>query len=352
MNGIKEYVGVWKDIVNAKIPLLLIGQVGIGKTEIWKDIGREEGREVIITHLARSSNTDFIIPIVEEGTIKYSTHELFNKLEKGNCIWLLDEYDRADGLTRNAILSCLNERIFNDKRISEDTWIVLLANQENSKDTNFLNEAEITRCAKFNLNDIFELNNLDNKSQYFINFIEVATRNKVEREIISFLFAYPNYLFKKEDESGQFATPRNWTNLSKVYKKIALIGDKEKENNIISSFVGTKAAEKFLIYTKIYGKLPSAEEILKWRDGDVEKLSSDERIATLDILYQYGVENNNEQERIMKFINDKLGKEYINIYILNYATAQGKEKTSKVFLKLINENKDIKRIILELFESL
>ncbi len=331
MNGINKYIEVWKEIVKEKVPLLLVGQVGIGKTEIWKEIAEKEGKDIIITHLARSSNTDFLIPIIKGDSITYATNEMFSKLEKGNCIWLLDEYDRADGMTRNAILSALNERIFDGKKLSDDTWIVLLANQENSKDTNILNEAEITRCAVFNLNQVFELNNLGRDSDYFQYITAIANNKNIDRSIVSFLYAYPEYLFKKDAETGeQFTTPRGWFNLSRLLPTIEKLGNKLQEQTIISGVIGTESSEKFLVYHNLHQNMPTVEEILKMNKSKIEDMTSEKKIITLDLFYTHVKDEPKDLESVLSFTDKNFGREWF--YIL---------------IRMMIEDKKIKKALIE-----
>ncbi len=337
-NRIEQMINVWKEQMKQGQTLFIKGGVGIGKTEMVKKCSQDLNRELIMFHLARNSNTDFIIPNLDNGVMKFAVNEKLLKLKEGNKILFIDEYDRADGMTRNAILSLLNERVFEDIKLPDSVAIVLAGNQETSRDTNTMNQAEWSRCSVYELN----AKNLVKEDDYLKYWIKIAINKlQIDSRIVSFILENPEKLYQETEDNVQFATPRSWANLSKCMPIIDKLGksDTVLKSQIISSYIGQGIGENFLTYLEIYSKLPSAKDILAGKlelskDGEIEK-----KIAVSDILLNYlknmGSDNSNKEalsklEEVIKFISDKMGEELLYNFIM-----MGKEykQVAELFLK-------------------
>ncbi len=68
-----ELLDLWTNNVLAGQTFMIVGPTGIGKTQwvydIGKNVEKKTGTKTIIKvfHPARSSNTDYVIPIVSDG---------------------------------------------------------------------------------------------------------------------------------------------------------------------------------------------------------------------------------------------------------------------------------------------
>lgn len=340
-NDFKEMVETWEEQIKDNVPLLIIGQTGIGKTEIIREITKKLGRQLVVIHLARNSATDFLIPQIDEktNTVKFAVNENLKKLEKGNMVLLLDEFDRSQGDVRNAILSLINERVFDNLELPDDVAIVLLANQEFSQDTNQLNEAEFTRCSVWKI----DISNMTETSSYFQYWTDIA-KNKfnVNSKILSFLTGFPDYLFKLDETGiGQFATPRNWINLSKSFRIFERLQTAGAKRNFLQSFLGTLASSKFLAFLDIYSKLPKAEELINhYKDYNIKTI--EQKIAVIDILSSYARNKGNEN-KVVEVIHNNLGDEFLFNFII-----LADDKVKKNLLKLASTDKALYNTLLEL----
>ncbi|MHB1764953.1 MAG: AAA family ATPase [Gammaproteobacteria bacterium] len=303
---------VWKEEMRQKIPIFIMGQVGVGKTEMIAECAKDLGRELIITHLARSSNTDFMIPTIENGIMKFAVNEKLMELVKGKKVWFLDEYDRADGATRNAILSLINERVFEGVKLPDDVAIVLAGNQETSRDTNVINQAEWSRCSVFRI----DISNLNNNSDYLKYWINIAINKlNVDSRITSFISVYPDLLYRESEDNEQLATPRGWVNLSKALNVVDRINKKSVRYETITSFIGKMAGEKFLTYIEVYSKMPSAKEIMtNYEKCDINSL--EKKLACSDILLNHIKVNTKDVSKVIELIHVNMKDELLYNFIL------------------------------------
>ena len=307
-----ELLDLWTEHVLMNQTFMIIGPPGIGKTQWVYDIAKKVSEKtntktiVKVFHPARSSNTDF------------------------------DEWDRADGMTRNALLSLINERIFEDIVLPPTTSIILAGNQNFSRDTNELNQAEKSRMPVYVIN----MENITKNSKRLMYWLDVA-RNKlhIDNRIISFIATNPNYLYMPESGSSVFPTPRSWEILSKTLPATEKMSEEGKLFHY-ASCVGLEAASKFKMYIDYILKMPSAEDILN------KKIIFDEvskQYASLYVLSGY-VKDEKSFTKVVKFIKENYGDELLTIFILmNFKN----KEMSKIYSKIIqgSKNADIIKIL-------
>jgi len=355
--NISELIDVWVNHVLNGQTFMVVGGTGIGKTqwvyEIADKVGKKTNTKTIVKifHPARTSNTDYVIPIIENNEIKKAITKEFRELvndkdENGNPIRIIaffDEYDRADGLTRNALISLINERIFEDLILPPTTSIILAGNQEFSRDTYELNQAEKARMPIY----YFDIKGMTRDSSYLKYWLEIA-RNKlnINDKIISFLVANPEYLFKEEVDSSTFPTPRTWELLSKALPYLENVSDDTKLF-IYKSYLGPECAGKFKMFEDYILSMPKAEEILT---GKYNFESLDKQYASLQVLSTY-IKDEKTLTEVLKFIKEKYGDELLYIFMrMTYSS----DKIKRIYLKLINNNKnsDIIKMLAKLSNGL
>lgn len=338
-----ELLGLWTNNVLAGQTFMVVGPTGIGKTQwvydIAKNIESETGDKTIVKvfHPARSSNTDYVIPIIDNGQIIKAITKEFKDLtktqdEKGNKIRIIaffDEWDRADGVTRNALLSLINERMFEDMILPQTTSIVLAGNQNFSRDTNELNQAEKSRMPVYTI----DMQGMTKNSQRLKYWLDIA-RNKLnlDHRVISFIATNPNYLYMPETGSSVFPTPRSWELLSKSLIFTEKMSDETKLYQY-ASCVGLEAASKFKMYVDYILKMPTAEKIL---DKEVQFEEINKQYASLHVLSGY-VKDEKSLIRVVKFIKNNYGDELLYLFgLMNF----GNKDFKGFYKKMIQNNKE------------
>jgi len=326
---------------------ILAHNSGIGKTQVIQQIAREEKKEIFFIHLARRSSSDFLIPRLTEDGIEYLTSKQFKDIAtKGNVILFFDEYDRADGQTRNAVLSLINERKFEQIVLPETVWIVLAGNAEHGTYTTSLDSAEITRVWLLSI----DVSELSKDHWYFKDWCKWAVDNKMDGKILNFLLDNPQSLCQRQEEgvNEQFACPRTWELLSKAMEKINIDKiDRVLLFDFLKGFLGNKVSEKFALYLTTYAEVPEVEEVLskkkRLEDNTTHKL------VFVEKSFRYISKKNSDVSKVIGLMKNELGLEYL--YLLLQRIVLDKALKATVFKQLMKD-KELTKVVVEVSEWL
>lgn len=109
----------------------LVGSTGIGKTDMAQQIGKEFGRKVYVLNSAIQSSEDLIgIPFIdkEKGTTHWTKPYWFPT--DGNYLILIDEINRADKSTLNALLPFILNGSLHEHTLPEGVWLMTASNPD------------------------------------------------------------------------------------------------------------------------------------------------------------------------------------------------------------------------------
>jgi len=135
--------------VQAGVPVVLVGEYGIGKTSISLKFAEFVEREVLHFKLVGARTEDLIgyPSIVETNGQKFTKniqHEWVSLLQEKPCIVIFDDVSRVDEYVQNAIAQFLDKEL-GQYKISNNTWFLLSMNKY-GQGTYMLNENLISRC--------------------------------------------------------------------------------------------------------------------------------------------------------------------------------------------------------------
>jgi len=244
---IKEFV---KNIneKQLKIPVLLIGQTGIGKSWSMKELAKELGIAYVDLRLATQEVTDLIgYPRVvkregEEPVTVWTAPEWLYYLKKAiRGILNLEEVNRAPEDVRQGVFQLLTEWKLHTHELPPSVTIVSAINPDNEG---------------------YHVNKLDKAfKRRFVQIVvdppEVeewgiwAKKNNVKNEVIQFLFSFPRLLRTEEDiKVDAIPTPDGWRIVSELLQHNVIPQPKREGDNpmleIISGIVGNEAASAFI----------------------------------------------------------------------------------------------------------
>ncbi|MGC9090044.1 MAG: AAA family ATPase [Caldisericia bacterium] len=360
--NVPEMLELWKNDVLTNQTFMIVGPTGIGKTQwvykIADIISKEEETpvKVKVVHLARMSNTDFVVPVIdkETGNLRKAVTKDFVdlvKTEKINgkpvrTILFFDEFDRATPDVRNAILSLLNERVFEDLELPDSVSIILAGNQFYSKDTYSLNNAEKTRMSIYYI----DLSNLTTESGYFKYWMSIAKSElHISDEIIAYLYQNPQDLAPNNTmEDGIIASPRSWELLSKSMDNIRNMSFSTRMAKY-KSLLGDNIATKFATFIDYIIHLPSVEDILS---GKAKLKNIGEKFASLIPLKTYSLKGVNEMEKVVRFIADNYGDELLVVFTIMNKNSQEFMKIYQEFLEKASNDSELYKKIIPLIKVL
>ena len=240
--------------VKIKRPVFMWGPPGIGKSDIVKQIGEEQNREVIDVRLSLWEPTDIKgIPYFnpEEHTMTWAPPAELPTDPESTAILFLDELNSAAPATQAAAYQLILNRRVGTYRLPVGVSIVAAGNREADKGVTYRMPAPLAnRFLHIELRHDFE------------DWLNWATSNKIHEQVVGYLgFAKQDlYDFDPKSSSRAFATPRSWSFVSD------LLGDDDLDEgtltDLVSGAIGEGLAVKFMAHRKVAKQMPNPTDIL------------------------------------------------------------------------------------------
>ena len=259
--------------------VFLWGPPGIGKSDIVKQLGDEQNREVIDIRLSLWEPTDI------KGIPYYNTHQ--NTMvwappselpsdPNSTAILFLDELNSASPSTQAAAFQLVLNRRVGTYRLPDGVSIVAAGNRESDKGVTYRMPAPLAnRFLHLELRTDFDA------------WLQWATVNKLHEQVVGYCgFAKQDlYAFDPKSTSKAFATPRSWSFVSEL-----LEDDDTSEGtltDLIAGAIGEGLAVKFMAHRKVASQMPKPLDIL---EGNVTKFNIKEISAmyslTISLCYE------------------------------------------------------------------
>jgi hypothetical protein len=255
-------------------PIFLWGAPGIGKSDLVKQIGDEQGREVIDVRLSLWEPTDIKgIPYYNsvENTMTWAPPAELPTDPESTAILFLDELNSAAPATQAAAFQLVLNRRVGTYKLPKGVAIVAAGNRETDKGVTYRMPSPLAnRFVHLELRTDFE------------DWHQWAVNNRIHEQVVGYIgFAKGDlYDFDPKSSSKSFATPRSWSFVSD------LLGDDDLPENtltdLVSGAIGEGLAIKFMAHRKVAKQMPKPEDILS---GKVEKVS----IKEISAMYSLAI---------------------------------------------------------------
>jgi MoxR-like ATPase len=256
-----ERKAIMKVMEAGEVPMM-VGNQGVGKTQMIRDIGKDTGREVITLITSQMEPGDLIgLPWAQDGKTVWLQPNWWPEGE--DYIIFLDEIARARASTRNAIMQLLIDKKLHEHVLPEGVWLVaaMNPNDERFEQEEIFDDAFIDRFVWFSVR-----NDVDEWKKW--------ARNRVDNNILGFLDNEAQYFGDSEDvELPEIKpSPRSWEKLSNI---LSTLSDEEKiqiGTKIARGLVGNEAALSLQAYLVELNKRIKPEEIWKNTEDVVKKV--------------------------------------------------------------------------------
>jgi hypothetical protein len=238
-------------------PIFIWGAPGIGKSDIVKQIGDEQKRDVIDIRLSLWDPTDIKgIPFynVKLNTMCWAPPAELPSDPNSTAILFLDELNSAAPATQAAAYQLVLNRRVGTYILPKGVSIIAAGNRETDKGVTYRMPSPLAnRFLHLELRTDYE------------DWLNWATKNKIHEQVIGYVgFAKQDlYTFDPRSPSRSFATPRTWSFVSEL-----LTDDDLPESiltDLVSGAVGEGLAVKFMQHRKIAKQMPKPEDILAGR---------------------------------------------------------------------------------------
>ena len=249
-------------------PVFMWGPPGIGKSDIVKQLGEEQGRNVIDVRLSLWEPTDIKgIPFYNStlNTMSWAPPLEFPQDPEDNSILFLDELNSAAPATQAAAYQLILNRRVGKYVLPKGVKIVAAGKRESDKGVTYRMPAPLAnRFLHVELRCDFD------------DWHQWAVTNRVHEQVVGYLgFAKQDlYDFDPKSPSKAFATPRSWSFVGELLEEDDV--SDSTLTDLIAGAVGEGLAVKFMAHRKVAKQMPKPEDILagKVKKSDIKEISA------------------------------------------------------------------------------
>lgn len=263
-------------LLTGEVPLI-VGESGIGKTALAKEIARENHWSLIVINgnllkegeigglptlesYARVKDNE---DLVEKKATVYAVHhklrEIDEEISQGTTVLLfIDEVNRCEHTVQQELMNLILNREINGYKLPEGVKLLAAMNPSSKYGSEF--DYQVVDMDAAQENRFVWLYMEPDYNQWIAWAIETG----IEQKVIEFISTFPEYLHKINEDDLR-ATPRSYERISSSYKMY-----KEKKDsiprsvflNVIKGNVGRLIAEEFVNFVESdYRPLLSYEDV-------------------------------------------------------------------------------------------
>jgi len=269
---------VSKAILDNKLPLLLRGRHGIGKSQVVYQIAAERNLPVVERRASQMTEGDLVgLPVISGDSTKWNPPDWFKMACNNPVMLFLDEVDRAVIEVRQGIFELTDSRKLNGHVLHPDTLIVAAVNGGESGSQYQVGEmdpAELDRWCAFDLSPTVEdwlAWAKDNTNQFVYDFVNL---NRYHLE------------HKGDFEPNKvYPSRRSWKRLNDVLVGADMFNENNMKDirNIAVGFIGYEGAIALHDFVEKYDRQVSPDDIIIHGKMDkVKKFGIIEHCALID----------------------------------------------------------------------
>lgn len=299
-------------------PTFVWGTPGCGKSDIIRQIGAEENREVIDIRMATKEPTDICgIPYFNPLTNKMSwaIPSVFPTDPNSNAIIFMDELNSAPPAVQASAYELILDRRVGEYVLPKNVDVVAAGNGDSDRGVTY-------KMASPLANRLVHLEMVSSHTDWE----QWAIENRIHPAVIGYLTVFKSDLdgFKDYIKSGgatkAFNTPRSWSYVSDfLYDSDTYKTSDSELLTLISGSIGQGLAIKFMASRAISNDLPKASDIL---DGKVKKANvkdvSAQYALSLALCFELADRMHNKE----KNLNDMIDA-YLAFLLNNFSTEVG-----------------------------
>ncbi|KXA07501.1 ATPase family protein [Clostridium perfringens] len=282
-------------LMTGEVPLL-IGESGIGKTSLAKELSRINNYHLVTIDgnllkegeigglpMVEKKEILFKGDVVKKSVTRYATHvklmEIDDHIEKGEKVLLfIDELNRCEHAVQQELMNLILNREINGYKLNEDVYILAAMNPSNKYDNYEDSDYQVIEMDPAQ-EDRFVWIDISSNLKEWMSW--AMGEGNIHEHIIEFLSTFPEYFHTPNSLETIKATPRSWERVSKAYR-VYLSNkknfSKEILYNALKGNVGSTIAQEFIAYISNLNKpIISNEEIF---ESDVLGFNIRERIMS------------------------------------------------------------------------
>lgn len=277
----------------AEISVLARGATGVGKSDIFHQIGKSIGLPVIDRRLSQMTEGDILgLPELKDGITRFAPVDWFVRACEEPVVLFLDEINRASVEVQQCAFQIVLDRQLNGMSLHPETRIYSAINEGSEYQVNEMGPALMRRFWTVDLEPTTE------------DWLKWASNdNRIDPIIVEFITQQPSHLrHKGEMEPCKvYPNPASWDRLNKSLTHAQMSPTKScgKETPagfyaMSLGFIGVEASIAFNDFVQNYKLQYSATSILdNWDDDKVKilGLSNDKHNGMIKKLVNHCAQN-------------------------------------------------------------
>lgn len=295
---------VVKELMSIGEVPLLIGEAGIGKTAMIKDIADELKLKLVDLPVQLMNPEDLLgLPVVKEGKTEFTKPTWF---PDGQAVIFLDEINRASNRIRGALLKLLYEKTVAGAPLPQGTLMAAAMNPATDDyNVDDLDDAAfLSRMIPINLG--VDVN----------DWIEYMTAKKGSPAVIGFIKAYPEWILGGSNDPLPRPNPRTWEKISNIITGLSSTAKDNYLAAILNTTVGVKAQVAFMKFAEGFKSFDPHELFDPKTRDNLLTLKPNMQIMTLErALAMAAADPTLDFVGVLSHFVDKLTKEvFVAIY--------------------------------------
>ena len=298
----KTFINLAPAVSAARLPVLLRGRHGVGKSQVVYQIAKNMELPVVERRASQMTEGDLVgLPSIEGNRTSFNPPDWFKQACEEPVVLFLDEVDRATLEVRQGIFELTDSRKLNGHYLHADTLVFAAINGGEHGEQYQVNEmdpAELDRYSVWDIEPTVE------------DWLGWAKEN-VDQLVWDFINQNRDHLEHKGDYEPNKVYPsrRSWDRLNKVLEGADLLESPGPELFALSvSFVGFEAAVAFNDFAANYDRQVTVEQLLRGeREETLAGFGLNEHCALIEKLEAAGI----FKEEMPKAQLENLGKYFL-----------------------------------------
>jgi hypothetical protein len=289
----KTFVSLAPHVSAARLPVLLRGRHGVGKSQVVYQIAKQMGLPVVERRASQMTEGDLVgLPSIEGNRTSFNPPDWFKQACEEPVVLFLDEVDRATLEVRQGIFELTDSRKLNGHYLHADTLVFAAINGGEHGEQYQVNEmdpAELDRWSVWDIEPTVE------------DWLDWGKEN-VDSLIWDFINQNRDHLEHNGDiePNKRYPSRRSWDRLNQVLVGANLMEAPGPQMFALAqSFVGFEAAVAFNDFAQNYDRQVTVDQLL---DGErkeaLAKFSLNDNCALIEKLAASGKLEEASEEQI------------------------------------------------------
>ena len=275
----KTFVSLAPAVSAAKLPVLLRGRHGIGKSQVVYQLAAQMGLPVIERRASQMTEGDLVgLPSIDGNRTSFNPPDWFKEACEEPAVLFLDEVDRATLEVRQGIFELTDSRKLNGHHLHADTVVFAAINGGEHGEQYQVNEMDPAELDRWSVWDI------DPTVEDWLNW----GKENVDALIWDFINQNRSHLEHKGDiePNKRYPSRRSWKRLNDVLNGAGLLEEASPAMfTLAQSFVGFEAAVSLNDFAQNYERIVTVEQLLAGERVDaLAAMSLNEHCAMVEKL--------------------------------------------------------------------